>query len=73
MRLDRSTDARIAVVAPRVAIRNKAPPKGCIHHSDRGSKGGFNRSSQHRPELIVARRRGPWRAFSNQAFCAVCR
>ena len=48
-------------------------PKDVIHHSDQGSQGGSNRSSQHRPELIVARRRGPRRAFSNQAFCAVCR
>ena len=29
------------------AVRNKRPPAGLIHHSDRGSQGGFNRSSQH--------------------------
>ena len=33
-----ATDARIAVAALKAAIRNRAPPKGCIHHSDRGSQ-----------------------------------
>jgi transposase InsO family protein len=28
------------------AVRNKRPPAGLIHHSDRGAQGGFNRSSQ---------------------------
>jgi putative transposase len=31
-------DARIAVAALKVAIRNRTPPQGCIHHSDRGSQ-----------------------------------
>ncbi len=31
-------DARIAVAALKVAIRGRRPPKGCIHHSDRGSQ-----------------------------------
>ena len=30
--------ARIAVAALKAAIRNRQPPKGCIHHSDRGSQ-----------------------------------
>jgi len=34
--ISRSMDARIAVAALKVALRNRAPPKGCIHHSDRG-------------------------------------
>ena len=36
--ISRSMDARIAVAALKVAIRNRAPPEGCIHHSDRGSQ-----------------------------------
>ena len=31
-------DARVAVAALKAALRNRAPPKGCIHHSDRGSQ-----------------------------------
>ena len=36
--ISRSMDARIAVAALKAAIRNRVPPKGCIHHSDRGSQ-----------------------------------
>ncbi|MXP66101.1 IS3 family transposase, partial [Roseomonas sp. M0104] len=36
--ISRSMDARIAVAALQAPIRNRAPPKGCIHHSDRGSQ-----------------------------------
>jgi putative transposase len=34
----RSIDARVAVAALKTAIRARQPPKGCIHHSDRGSQ-----------------------------------
>ena len=36
--ISRSMDARIAVAALKAAIRGRQPPKGCIHHSDRGSQ-----------------------------------
>ncbi len=36
--ISRSMDAQIAVAALKTAIRNRAPPEGCIHHSDRGSQ-----------------------------------
>ena len=36
--ISRSMDARIAVAALKAAIRTRAPPQGCIHHSDRGSQ-----------------------------------
>jgi putative transposase len=36
--ISRSMDARIAVAALKAAIRNRNPPKGGIHHSDRGSQ-----------------------------------
>jgi len=36
--ISRSMDARLAVAALKAAIRARQPPKGCIHHSDRGSQ-----------------------------------
>ena len=36
--ISRSMDARIAIAALKAAIRSRAPPKGCIHHSNRGSQ-----------------------------------
>jgi putative transposase len=44
--ISRSIDARIAVAALKAAIRARQPPRGCVHHSDRGSQLEFNRSSQ---------------------------
>lgn len=40
-------DGDLAVAALRMAIGQRKPRPGCIHHSDRGVQGGFNRSSQH--------------------------
>jgi putative transposase len=45
--IGRSIDARLTLAALRAAINRRRPPPGCIHHSDRGSQGGFKRSSQH--------------------------
>jgi putative transposase len=36
--MGRSIDARLAIAALKSAIRERDPPKGCIHHSDRGSQ-----------------------------------
>ena len=36
--ISRSIDARLAIAALKSAIRKRDPPKGCIHHSDRGSQ-----------------------------------
>ena len=44
--ISRSIDARLTVAALTRAIEQRRPA-GCVHHSDRGSQGGFNRSSQH--------------------------
>ena len=36
--ISRSIDARLAVAALKAAISTRNPPRGCVHHSDRGSK-----------------------------------
>jgi putative transposase len=36
--ISRSIDARLTVAALTAAIRSRAPPEGCVHHSDRGSQ-----------------------------------
>jgi putative transposase len=36
--ISRRVDARLAVAALRAAVASRQPPKGCIHHSDRGSQ-----------------------------------
>ena len=37
----------LVIRALNMVIALRRPPKGCIHHTDRGGQGGFNRSSQH--------------------------
>src|SRR6516165_8935377 len=34
----RSIDARLAAAALKAAINARKPPRGCVHHSDRGSQ-----------------------------------
>ena len=36
--ISHSIDARLAIAALKSAIRTRRPPRGCIHHSDRGSQ-----------------------------------
>jgi putative transposase len=36
--ISRSIDARVAAAALKAALRVRQPPRGCIHHSDRGSQ-----------------------------------
>jgi putative transposase len=36
--ISRSIDARLTLAALKVAIRMRQPPRGCVHHSDRGSQ-----------------------------------
>ena len=37
--ISRSIDARLTIAALDAAVRSRAPPAGCVHHSDRGSQG----------------------------------
>jgi putative transposase len=36
--ISRSMDARLTLAALKAAIRAREPPRGCVHHSDRGSQ-----------------------------------
>lgn len=45
--LSRRLDTPLALAALHSAIENRKPPPDCIHHTDRGSQGRFNRSPQH--------------------------
>ena len=64
--ISRSIDARLTIAALDAAVRSRAPPAGCVHHSDRGSQPVFKRSSQHRLcSFITAARQAPPPAFSS--------
>jgi putative transposase len=46
--LETHLEARLAIAALSMALEARQPtPGSLIHHSDRGIRGGFNRSSQH--------------------------
>jgi putative transposase len=65
--ISRSMDARIAIAALKSAIGGRQPPKGCIHHSERGSQGRFKWSSQHEVCCpIGSTGQAPLRVFSTQ-------
>ena len=64
--------AQLVTDALVMAIWRRGKPDALLHHSDRGSQGGFKRSSQRDPSRpIKASGQAPLRAFSNQASCAV--
>lgn len=48
--MDAQMPASLPLLALRMAVRRRLPPPGLLHHSDRGSQGGFKWSSQHPPE-----------------------
>ena len=45
--IDSQMKSRLAVNALESAVARRGDVAGCVVHSDRGSQGGFNRSSQH--------------------------
>jgi putative transposase len=62
--------AQLVTDALVMAIWRRGRPDALLHHSDRGSQGGFKRSSQRDPSrLIEVAGQAILRAFSNQAFC----
>ena len=46
-RVSRTAHAGFVLDALEQAVHQRRPGAGLVHHSDRGSQGGFNRSSQH--------------------------
>ena len=67
--ISRSIDTRLTLAALKAAVRSRQPPRGCIHHSDRGSQyaaadyrkllakhGSWGR----RRRTAIRRRRGWW-------------
>jgi putative transposase len=66
--------AELTMAALTMAIQRRRPGPGLIHHSDRGSQGGFKWSSQHGLFwLIVGTRHTPRQVFSSRASCEACR
>src|SRR5690606_31849570 len=45
--IDSRMKSRLAVAALNNAVSRRGDVAGCVLHTDRGSQGGFNRSSQH--------------------------
>jgi putative transposase len=62
--------AELCIDALVMALQRCRPPHGLIHHSDRGVQPGFNGSSQHLREPIVAPRPRPRQVFASQGSCA---
>lgn len=63
--------AQLVTDALILAIWHRGKPDALLHHSDLGSQGGFNRSSQYpRYERPRAIGRGLRRVSSSPAFCA---
>ena len=70
--IDSRMKSRIAVTALENAVARRGDVAGCIVHSDRGSQGGFNRSSQHRlVRATVDARSWPRRVFASRGSCVV--
>src|SRR6266508_2917327 len=57
--------AELVVDALAMAITRRRPPAGLVHHSDRGSQGGFNCWSQHLVMEVV--RGGCWQASAGDS------
>jgi putative transposase len=63
--------AQLVADALMMAIWRRGNPDALLHHSDQGSQGGFNRSSQHLAHTALpGTGRGFLRVSSNQASCA---
>ena len=61
--------SRLAVDALSSAVARRGDVAGCVLHTDRGSQGGFNRSSQHPPDFGGVQR---WRRRTGARRPAMC-
>ena len=67
------TDLALDALEMAIFSRGGGDLDGLVHHSDRGSQGGFNWSSQHcLVRGSVGVRRGPRRGSSSQGSCGAC-
>ena len=73
-RASRTAHASFVLDALEQAIHDRRPVRGggLVHHSDRGSQLGFNRSTQRLCAPPVAQGRVPRQVFASQASCGVC-
>jgi putative transposase len=59
----------LALAALSMAVQRQRPTPGLVHHSDRGSQLGFNRSSQQPCGPTAGARQTPRQASSSQGSC----
>jgi putative transposase len=60
----------LVISALEMAVGQRKPEAGCIHHSDQGSQGGINRSSQHLlVDMLVDTRPAPRLGSSIRVSC----
>ncbi len=68
--MDSRMKSRLATTALHTAVARRGEVAGCIVHTDRGSQGGFNLSSQHRVVgLSVVGRQALPPVFSTRVIC----
>jgi putative transposase len=68
-----SMTSQLVADALMMAVWRRGKPVALLHHSDQGSQGGFNRSSQHRVKRqILGTRSVLLLASSSPTFCAAC-
>ncbi len=70
--LGRTIEARLTVAALDVAIATRRPPKGCVHHSDRGSQYAADRYrkklAEHELKGSMGRRGNPYDNAKAESF-----
>jgi putative transposase len=68
-----SMTSQLVADALMMAVWRRGKPVALLHHSDQGSQGGFNRSSQHRVRrLILGSCSVPPMESSNPTFFVAC-